>query len=62
MVEKVLLDHDANIDATDKHGSTALMWAAFRGRNDVLETLIHRGGSNGIISCGELLNIVQVNS
>jgi ankyrin repeat protein len=38
-----LLDHDADVNQSNRFGSTALMWAASRGHLNVVKILIDRG-------------------
>ena len=37
---KELLNHKANLEARDNGGMTALMWAAFNGKLDVVKELV----------------------
>jgi uncharacterized protein len=46
-IAKLLLDQGARIDAVDKDGWTALMWAAWSGTTEVTKVLIARGASVG---------------
>ena len=39
-VLKELLNHKANLEARDNGGMTALMWAAFNGKLDVVKELV----------------------
>jgi hypothetical protein len=39
----LLMAHGANVEATDAHGQTPLMWAAERGHLDVVKALIRHG-------------------
>jgi Flp pilus assembly protein TadD len=40
-----LLDEGAGIDATNKQGETALMWAAYWGQSEVVDALIKKGAN-----------------
>lgn len=62
MSRKVLLANGADIDAQDSTGRTALAWATISDQNDVLQALIDRGTSNGIISRHQFLTLTRVNS
>lgn len=51
-VFRLLLEHGADIDATETDcGTTALHWAAFNGNAEVLEVLLERGASTTIRCC-----------
>ena len=39
----ILLDRGADIEARDENGETPLHWAAWKGADDILDTLIRRG-------------------
>jgi ankyrin repeat protein len=41
----LLIDNNANVDATDEHGATALHLAAFNARANLIGTLVGRGAT-----------------
>ncbi len=42
-VQVLLLDKDIDVNATEKYGWTALLWAAANGHTDVVKQLIDKG-------------------
>jgi ankyrin repeat protein len=54
---RVLLDHQASVNATEElRGTTALMWAAEQGHPDAVRLLIERGASVAAISKSDTRN------
>ena len=47
-VVKMLLDKGADVNAANKNGSTALMWAAWKGHADVVKLLKAYGAEEGL--------------
>jgi ankyrin repeat protein len=48
-VVEYLLRRRVNINAQDPHGTTALMWAVFKGHRDVAKYLISKGADTKVI-------------
>ena len=59
---KFLLENNANINAVDMFNYTPLMWACYRGRNDIIELLLkNKANLNHInnqgLSCKDIYKI-----
>jgi uncharacterized protein len=52
-VVALLLERGARIDSVDNRGRTALMWAGYRGKREVVALLLERGANTTIRAEGK---------